>query len=180
MKYGLHSIRSGEVWVDRDGSIEQAMSRLGRSRRRVSDAAQRLEEEREAAGEDVGLRSRPCCSATGKLRLQRVRNVHRDVGQDVRQSRAEDIRPQGLVASRIDELCSDPHAIVRIANAALHHGADAKLGGDFGNGEVGACVARDRRPRDHVDVIELRELREHFLMDASCEIGVIGLEDSSS
>ena len=153
-------ISRGEIRVEQGGSIQQIERRIYEvEAARVPDTeADRLKIERVrllGSGRD-GFD--PALLFRGELRLERVGDIHRDVGldgEDVREITFVNVRPEVLICRSVDELRGDSNSILSVTDAALHHRSDVELGRDLGNREIGILVAQYGRTGDHTEVLKL-------------------------
>jgi hypothetical protein len=96
-------------------------------------------------------------------------------GQHVAQLAFIAPRPQVTVGGGVDQLRRDAHAAARAQDRTLHHGIHAELSGDLGHRFRGARVLHHRRPRDHAQGSDLRQVGDHGIGHAVHEIVLLGL-----
>ena len=84
-------------------------------------------------------------------------------------------RPQVLVIRGIDQLHVHAHTIANTANAAFQNGSDAERFSYFTNVGRFSPIRHDGGARDNFQVANLRQIREHVVLNPVGEVGVFFL-----
>src|SRR5262249_47921379 len=121
----------------------------------------------------------PCVFIRRKFRLEGGDNFSRQVsldGEDIRQVAVVIFGPNVPVVLRVDQLYADSNAIASATDTAFEECGYAQCFADF------ACVAcaitairHDGHARDHLEIADLRKIRENVVLNAVGEVGVLFL-----
>ena len=109
-------------------------------------------------------------------RFQCSRNAQRDIGlnrEDVREITIVRLRPEMLVALRIDQLRDDAHAIAGAAHAPLEDRRSIQLRTDLAQAVLAFLERHDRGPRNHLETADLRQVGNDIFGDAVGEVLVL-------
>ena len=77
-----------------------------------------------------------------------------------------------VVARYIDQLHVDPNAAARFLHASLEHVGNAELAADFRQILRPAAIALGRGPRDHLQIADLGQPGQNFVLDTVGKIRV--------
>src|SRR5437762_1962345 len=112
-----------------------------------------------------------------KLCLELVSNRLCDLafnGEDIREIAIVSLRPKMRVIACIDQLRINAHAIGCALHAALEHMRHSKLFADFAQiAFYAALIMHHARAADHLQVGDLRQVSEYFVLHTIGEIGVL-------
>ena len=94
-------------------------------------------------------------------------------GKDIGQITVVIFRPDMFVVLGVDQLHIHPHAISLAPHAAFENRAHPEFLPDLAHAFLFAAISHDRGARDHLQVADLREVRQNVILDAIGEIGVL-------
>jgi hypothetical protein len=114
--------------------------------------------------------------ATVQFRLQLFRDALRNFTLDrknIGQLAIVGVGPKMRVIQRIDQLHIDAHLIGRLLHAALQDIRDPQLFGDFAQIIRRALIFLGGRSRDDLEIANLGQARQNFVLHAFAEISVL-------
>ncbi len=178
LHHGETSKSQSKIWIELDSLFEKRLSfqRGVVEHFSLAGVTMCLDEEQIS----VWILRRPAIETRffiwRKLRLKSRGNSSGKIGldgEDVGQIAVVIFGPNVLVVVGIDQLHVHAHPIADAANAAFQKRGHAKRFANVAGVSHGAAAIRhDRRPRNHFQIADFREVCQNVVLDAVSEIGV--------